>query len=81
VPVLWLIWIPIGIAASFLSPTFAIAFAASIAIYLLAIFGESLRLSLKKSLRCMPRVPLVFFVIHFGFAWGFLRERLGAGRL
>ncbi len=80
VPVLWLIWLPVGIALSFFSTPFAVAFGLSIAVYLLAILAESLRLSWKRSLRYMPRVPLIFFIIHFGFAWGFLRERLGARR-
>jgi succinoglycan biosynthesis protein ExoA len=79
-PVLWLIWLIIGVTMSLFSSIFAVAFAASVAMYLLAILGESLRLSWKKSLRFAPRVPLIFFVIHFGFAWGFLRERLGIRR-
>jgi succinoglycan biosynthesis protein ExoA len=76
VPVLWLIWLPIGIAISLFSNLFAVLFGLSIAMYVLAIFGESLRLSWKRSFRFVSRVPLIFFVIHFGFAWGFLRERL-----
>jgi hypothetical protein len=79
-PVIWLIWLPIGITLSLFSNLFALLFGLSIAMYLLAIFGESLRLSWKKSFRFVPRVPLIFFVIHFGFAWGFLRERLGVSR-
>lgn len=77
VPVMWFLWLPVGIVLSLFSTVFAIAFAASLATYLFAVLGESVRVSWKRSLRFAPSVPLIFFTIHLGFAWGFIRERIG----
>ena len=79
-PVLWLLWLPVGMVLSLVSNLVAVVFGMSLLIYLLAVLGESVRLSLKKSLRFMHRVPLIFVTIHVGFGWGFLRERLGNRR-
>ncbi|MCE9529767.1 MAG: glycosyltransferase family 2 protein [Planctomycetes bacterium] len=76
VPVLWLLWLPLTFALGFFSPIFAAAFCLSVLIYSLSIFGESLRLSLRHPARLITRTPLVFFAIHIGFGWGFMRDRL-----
>lgn len=76
VPVLWLIWLPFSFSLGYLSPVFAAAFCISLLIYSLAVLGESLRLSRGQIWRLNVRVPIIFFAIHIGFAWGFLRDRV-----
>lgn len=76
VPVLWLIWLPFTFSLGYLSPVFAAAFCISLLVYSLAILGESLRLSRGQIWRLNLRVPIIFFAIHIGFAWGFLRDRV-----
>jgi succinoglycan biosynthesis protein ExoA len=78
VPVFWLIWLSLTFALGFVAPLCAAAFCVSLLVYSLSILAESLRLSLRHSVRLLARTPLVFLAIHIGFGWGFLRDRLPA---
>lgn len=76
VPVFWLIWLALTFCVGLFVPPVAAAFGLSLAAYALAILGESLRLSLRQSIGLISRTPFVFIAIHFGFGWGFLRDRI-----
>jgi succinoglycan biosynthesis protein ExoA len=76
VPVLWLLWLPAMLALSFVSVVFAAALLASIALYLAAILGESVRLAWRQRLAVAVRLPLVFVGVHLGYGWGFLRDQV-----
>lgn len=76
VPVFWLLWLPVSFALGFVLPFFAMAFCGSLLLYSLSILAESLRLSIRRPARLLTRTPFVFFAIHIGFGWGFLRDRL-----
>ena len=44
-------------------------------LYAAVIVGESIRLAFKqKRWDILPRLPVVFYFIHFGYGWGVLRE-------
>jgi hypothetical protein len=78
VPVLWLLWLPLTFALGFTSALFAAAFCMSLLIYSFSVLAESLRLSLRNPSKNMMQTPFVFFAIHIGFGWGFIRDRLSA---
>jgi succinoglycan biosynthesis protein ExoA len=46
----------------------------SYGLYFLAVFTESLRLGLKKGWLHFQYLPLIFFIIHIGVGYGFLKE-------
>ena len=73
-PPLWCVWLVVGAALAFLHPLLAAAYFGSIALYLSVILGASLSLGRGRSAAVRLRIPLVFLAIHFGFAYGFLRE-------
>lgn len=75
-PAVWLIWLPLSFALGFLSPLFAVAFCLSLLFYSISVLCESLRLTVFKRSRLGVHVPFIFFSIHIGYGWGFLRERL-----
>jgi succinoglycan biosynthesis protein ExoA len=74
VPPLWCIWLVVGAVLSFLHPLLAATYLGSIGLYLAVIGCASLWLGRRQPLTILYRIPLVFFGIHFGFSWGFLRE-------
>ncbi len=74
VPPLWCIWLVVGAMLAFLHPVLTMAYFGSVALYLGVILLASLYLGRGHSLGIRLRIPFVFFAIHFGFAWGFLRE-------
>lgn len=45
-------------------------------LYLLAVLIESIRIGLKKGNRCLRFLPFIFFTIHFGLGYGFLKKFL-----
>ncbi len=74
VPPMWVLWL-------LFAPLFCLAFPpatwlylGSVALYLAVVCAASLKLALKQPLKVGIRIPLVFFGIHFGFAYGFWRE-------
>ena len=74
VPPLWAVWLVVGGIASAFVPYVGWAYFASILLYSSVIVGGSIVVGLGKPLAVVARVPLVFVGIHFGFAWGFLKE-------
>jgi succinoglycan biosynthesis protein ExoA len=78
VPPGWAIWLVLGGVAALLHPWIGAVYLASVALYLAVIVGGSLWLGRRLEPRVAIRLPAVFAGIHFGFAWGFLRQ---AGRL
>jgi succinoglycan biosynthesis protein ExoA len=76
VPPLWLAWLVVGAAASLLLPPVGWVYLASVALYLGVVLLASAWLGRGKPLAVRLRLPAVFFGIHAGFGWGFLREAI-----
>lgn len=74
VPPLWVVWLVAGGLASLIVPYLGWVYAVSILLYLAVILGGSAWLARGRPVVVGRRLPLVFLGIHFGFAWGFLRE-------
>ncbi len=74
VPPAWCVWLVVGAVLACLHPLLLAAYFGSIALYVGVIGGASAWLGRKQPVRIAARIPLVFVAIHFGFAWGFLRE-------
>jgi succinoglycan biosynthesis protein ExoA len=67
----------VGLPLCFVHLFLAWFYAAMLALYLLTVCSESLRLAVaQKRFALLPLLPFVFFTIHFGFGWGILREFL-----
>jgi len=75
VPSAWLLWLACATMISPFVGPIAWLLAASIAVYLLAVTAESVRLALKSRVTLL-RLPLVFAAIHLGYGWGFLEEAI-----
>jgi succinoglycan biosynthesis protein ExoA len=74
VPPMWVLWLAVAPLACLLySPLWTI-YLGLLALYLGAILGGSIKLARKQSAAVAWRIPLVFFGIHLGFAWGFWKE-------
>ena len=74
VPPLWAVWLVVGAVLSAVVPAVGWAYLASVLAYLAVIGAGSAWLARGKPLAVGVRIPAVFAGIHFGFAWGFLRE-------
>jgi succinoglycan biosynthesis protein ExoA len=74
VPPLWCVWLVVGAVLAFLHPYLALAYWASVALYLGTVLAASLWLGRRQPAAIRVRLPLVFLAIHFGFAAGFLGE-------
>ena len=48
-------------------------------IYILIIIIESLRIAARNGWIYLGYLPVIFFAIHFGLGWGFLRQALSSG--
>lgn len=80
VPPLWCVWLVVGAVLACLHPMLLAAYFASIALYFSVIGLASAWLGRRQPARIAARIPFVFLAIHFGFAWGFLREVWRRGR-
>ena len=58
---------------SFFSKFFLGLFSLIICSYLLANFGFSLAIAIKKGLKFLPLLPIVFFTLHFSYGLGYLK--------
>ncbi len=76
VPPAWAVWAVCGLVLSFLLPVFGWLYAASVVFYLGALIGAAAWLGRGQSPGVTARIPAVFLAIHFGFAWGFIKETL-----
>ncbi len=76
-PALFVVGVIAGAFLSFLAPWLALAYAGAMSLYLLAVLGTSVALSVKAGdLRLLPWLPLVFLTIHSGAGIGILQEAL-----
>lgn len=82
VPPLWAVWVVAGAVLGLVVPVVGWVYLASVAAYLGVIVGGAAWLGRRQPVRVAVRVPVVLVGIHFGFAWGFLREavRLAVAR-
>ena len=80
VPPLWAVWLVLGLAASAVVPYLGWLWLASVTLYLAVLAAAGAALSRGKPRGVGRRIPLVFAGIHFGFAWGFLKEVVKPGR-
>ncbi|MGL4421838.1 MAG: glycosyltransferase family 2 protein [Gemmataceae bacterium] len=76
VPPAWVVWLVVGLPLAAVLPWFSILYLASIALYSTIILAGSIWLSRGLPLRTRVLFPQIFLAIHFGFAYGFLRELL-----
>lgn len=74
VPPLWVMWLVFGGLLSLFVPYLGGMWLASVGLYLAVLLGAACVLGRGKPRGVGRRIPLVFLGIHFGFAWGFLKE-------
>ena len=74
VPPMWIMWLALAPLVCLLYSPLWFAYLGLVALYLTTILGGSAWLARKQSAAVAWRIPLVFFGIHAGFAWGFWRE-------
>jgi GT2 family glycosyltransferase len=74
VPPAWAAWVVLGGLLSLVMPYLGWAWAASLALYTAVLVGAAAVLGRGKPAGAAARIPAVIIGIHFGFAWGFLRE-------
>ena len=74
VPPAWAAWVVSGGLLSLVVPYLGWLWAASVCLYAAVLCGAGVALSRGRPRGVGRRVPLVFAGIHFGFAWGFLKE-------
>ena len=70
----WVLWLAMAPLACLLYSPLWILYLGLVALYLGAIAAGSAMLARKQSAAVAWRIPLVFFGIHLGFAWGFWKE-------
>jgi succinoglycan biosynthesis protein ExoA len=73
VPIVFVIGIILGAALSLLNGYLAIAYAAFGGLYLLINLTASMLTARRDGLAILPLLPVVFFIFHFAYGWGFLR--------
>ncbi len=74
VPPAWFLFVIIGALLCLFVPALWIGYFATVALYSSVIAGASLMLGRGQPLGIRVRLPIIFVIIHFAFAWGFLRE-------
>lgn len=74
VPPLFMLWVAIGWLPALLLGEWGLLWLGSILAYASVLCGAGAVLGRKKGWAVARRVPVVFAGIHFGFAWGFLKE-------
>jgi glycosyltransferase involved in cell wall biosynthesis len=80
VPPLWAVWVVLGGLLSLTLPLVGWAYLASLVLYAAVVLAGSAWLGRRLPAAAGVRLPAVFVGIHFGFAWGFLREVGRRGR-
>jgi succinoglycan biosynthesis protein ExoA len=74
VPPMWVLWLLVGpLVCLFYLPLLWV-YGGLLVLYLTVILAVSAKLSVGRPFSVAVRIPLVFFGIHFGFAWGFWKE-------
>jgi hypothetical protein len=74
VPPAWVVWLFAGVILSAFVPYLGWAYGASLLLYVSVILAGSAWLGRGKPRAVALRIPAVLVGVHFGFAWGFLRE-------
>lgn len=74
VPPLWVIWVLLGWVFALVVPYAGWLWLGSLALYATVLCGAAVMLSRGQPRGVGRRIPGVFAAIHFGFAWGFLKE-------
>ena len=73
VPVLFLIWLLLLLKASPFLPRAALVLGGTLALYCLALLATSVATCARSGQwRCLPLLPVVFAMFHFGYGWGSL---------
>jgi GT2 family glycosyltransferase len=76
VPPGWAVWVVAGLLLSFIVPGIGWLYTASLLLYAGVLAAAGVWLGRGHPPAVAARIPLVFLAIHFGFAWGFLKETL-----
>lgn len=74
VPPMWLIWFIVGFVACAIAPQVRLIYLASIILYGSVILGASFWLGRGQPFAVRRHLPGIFFGIHFGFGYGFVKE-------
>lgn len=74
VPPAWAVWLVVGAVLSVIFPPIAWPYFGLLAVYSAVILGGAAWLGRGESWGVRMRLPAVLLAIHFGFAWGFLKE-------
>jgi GT2 family glycosyltransferase len=74
VPPGWAVWVVLAGLLSLVVPYLSWVWAGSLALYAAVLLAAAAVLGRGKPLGVAGRIPSVIVGIHFGFAWGFLRE-------
>jgi GT2 family glycosyltransferase len=74
VPPVWVVGLVVGLFITVLFPSLAPLYLGSIALYAVVILAASCWLGRGHPWPVAVRIPAVLLGIHFGYAWGFLRE-------
>ncbi len=74
VPPAWALWVVLGGLLSLAVPYLGWVWGASLALYAAVLLGAGAVLGRGKPAGVAARIPAVIVGIHFGFAWGFLKE-------
>lgn len=74
VPPCWALWLVVGAVLAMGSSVAALVYLALLSLYAAVILGGAAWLGRRQTWPVRLRLPAVLLAIHFGFAWGFLRE-------
>ncbi|HEY2785224.1 MAG TPA: glycosyltransferase family 2 protein [Fimbriiglobus sp.] len=74
IPPAWGMWVAVGLMFSLLVPSFGPVYAISLGLYVMALLAAAAWLGRGQPAIITAHIPAVFLAIHFGFAWGFVKE-------
>lgn len=75
-PPAWALWVALGWLPALIVAGLGWVYAASVIFYLSSLLAAAFWLGRGQPTPIAARIPGVFLAIHFGFAWGFIREYL-----
>lgn len=74
VPPFWLIWLVVGFPLACVVPMLGWLYGGSVLLYMSVLLAAAVQMTRNRPWSVRLRIPAVFVGIHFGFAWGFLKE-------